>query len=88
MFEKPAEMIIHRPQYYGGLGLHSPKYKALAGFISTFLQTAANPVFRSILLHNQLYRKYVLEEEHVPGAPNQLPPYFNQCYQEGEKRNI
>ena len=76
MFEKPAEMILHRPLHYGGLGLHSPKFKAKAGFISTFLQTAANPSFRSNLLHNQLYRKYILEEADVPGVPNQLPPYF------------
>ena len=81
MFEKPAETVLHRPPHYGGLGLHSPKYKALAGFISTFLQTAANPVFRQNLLHNQLYRKYVLEEEDVTGAPNQPPPYFTQeCF--------
>ena len=80
MFEKPPETVLHRPPHYGGLGLHSPKFKALAGFISTFLQTAANPAFRSSLLHNQLYRKYVLEED-VPGAPNQPPPYFSQqCF--------
>ena len=69
-------MILFRPHYYGGLGLHSPKLKATAGFISTFLQTAANPSFRSNLLHNQMYRKHVLEEDDVPGAPNQPPPYF------------
>ena len=86
MFEKPAEMIIHRPQYYGGLGLHSPKYKALAGFISTFLQTAANPVFKPNLLHSQLYRKYVLEEDHVPGATNQPPPYLNRDFFDVIKR--
>ena len=80
MFEKPAEMILHRPLHYGGLGLHSPKFKAKAGFISTFLQTAANPSFRSNLLHNQLYRKYILEEADVPGVPNQLPPYFTEDF--------
>ena len=56
MFEKPAETVLHRP-HHGGLGLHSPKYKALAGFITTFLQTATNPTYRSNLLHNLLYRK-------------------------------
>ena len=80
MFEKPAEMILHRPLQYGGLGLHSPKYKALAGFISTFLQTAANASFRQNLLHNQLYRKHILNEDDVPGAPNQLPPYFSKDF--------
>ena len=77
MFVKPEEMVLHRPPTYGGLGLHSVKYKALAGFISTFLQTAANPAFNSSLLHTLLYRKYVLDEEDVPGVPNQLPPYFS-----------
>ena len=80
MFEKPAEMILHRPLFYGGLGLHSPKYKALAGFISTFLQTAANPSFRQNLLHNQLYRKHVLDEDDVPGVPSQLPPYLTKDF--------
>ena len=78
MFEKPAELILHRPHHHGGLGLHSPKFKALAGFITTFLQTAVNPSYISSLLHNQLYRKYVLEEDDVAGAPTQPPPYFTQ----------
>ena len=77
MFIKPEEMVLHRPPSYGGLGLHSVKYKALAGLISTFLQTAANPAYKSNLLHNLLYRKYVLDEEDVPGVPSQLPPYFS-----------
>ena len=80
MFAKPEEMLLHRPHHYGGLGLHSTKYKALAGFITSFIQTAANPSFRSNLLHNLLYRKYVLEEECVPGAPNQPPAYFTQDF--------
>ena len=40
------------------------------------MQTAANPAYRSNLLHNLLYRKYILEEDDVAGAPTQLPPYF------------
>ena len=70
-------MIIHRPHYYGGLGLHSVKYKALAGFITTFLQTAANSSFQPNLLHNLLYRKHVLLED-VPEAPVPPPPYLTQ----------
>ena len=69
MLAKPEEMILHRPASYGGLGLQHIKYKSMAGFISTFLQTAANPAFQSNLLHTLLYRKYVLEEDDVPGAP-------------------
>ena len=75
MFAKPEEMILHRPHHYGGLGLHSVKYKALAGFITTFLQTAANPNYRPNLLHSLLYRKNVLGED-VTGAPAANPPYF------------
>ena len=71
-------MVLHRPPHYGCLDLQSVKYKALAGFISTFLQTADNPAFIFNLLHSLLYRKFILEEEEVPGAPHQLPPYFSQ----------
>ena len=77
MFAKAEEMVLHCPLTYGGLCLHSVKYKALAGFISTFLHTAANPAYISNLLHTLLYRKYVLEEDDVPGVPSQLPPYFS-----------
>ena len=55
MFAKPEEMVLHRPHSYGGIGLQSVKYKALACYISTFMQTAANPNFRSSLLHQLLY---------------------------------
>jgi hypothetical protein len=68
-------MVLHRPASYGGLGLQHIKYKSMAVF-STFLQTAANPAFQSNLLHTLLYRKYVLEEDDVPGAPTKLPPYL------------
>ena len=74
---KPEEVILFRPASYGGLGMHSIKYKALAGFITTFLQTAANPSYQTSLLHNTLYRKHVLQED-VVGAPIQLPPYFSE----------
>ena len=75
---KPEEMVLHRPHNHGGLGIHSVKYKALAGLITTFLQTAANPAFRTNLLHSLLFRKFILEEDDVPGVPDQLPPYFTQ----------
>ena len=74
-FAKPEEHVLHRPHQYGGLGLHSVKYKALAGFITTFLQTAANPKFQQNLLHSLLYMKYVLGED-VPQAPDPLPPTY------------
>ena len=86
MFAKPEEMVLHRPPSYSGLGLQSVKYKALAGSISTFIQTAANPAYRSNLLHSLLYIKFVLEEDDVPGASTQVPPYFSQDFFDSIKR--
>ena len=60
MFPKPEEFIIHRPHHYTGLGLHSIKYKSIAGFITTFLQTAVNPTYQRNLLHYLLLRKHLL----------------------------
>ena len=37
MLLKPEEMIMSRPAYHGGLGVHNVKMKALAGLITTFL---------------------------------------------------
>jgi hypothetical protein len=54
-YAKPEEIVLHRPHHHGGLGLHSVKYKALAGLITTFLQTAINPSFRPNLLHNLIF---------------------------------
>ena len=68
MLIKPEEMILHRPHNQGGIGLHSVKFKALAGFITSFLQTAVQPAYRYNLLHSLLFRKHVLEEEDVPGG--------------------
>ena len=78
-FAKPEEMVLHRPHSYGGLGLHSVKYKSLAGYITTFLQTASNPSFCPNLLHSLLYRKYVLDED-IPDAPDPPPPYFSKDF--------
>jgi hypothetical protein len=69
-FAKANEMVLHRHHSYGRLGLHSVKYKAMAGFITTFLQTAANLNFQPNLLHNLLYRKLYL----VKMCPKHLTP--------------
>ena len=61
-FAKPEESVLYRPHQHGGLGLHTVKFKSLAGFITTFLQTAVNTTFRPNLLHNLLYGKHVLGE--------------------------
>ena len=75
MLSKPEEMLLHRPHHQCGLGLHSVRYKALAGYITTYLQTAANPKFIPNLLHTQLFKEHVLGED-APGVPAQLPPYL------------
>ena len=77
MLAKPEPMVLHRPHHHGGLGLHSVKYKAMAGLITTFLQTAANPAYQQNLLHSLLYKKHILCED-IPSAPNPPPPYFSQ----------
>ena len=76
-FAKPEEIVLHRPHHHGGLGLHSVKYKAMAGFITTFLQTAINPLFRQNLLHHLLFRKHVLGED-VQEAPSPPPPCLSE----------
>ena len=76
-FAKPEESVLYRPHQHGGLGLHTVKFKSLAGFITTFLQTAANTTYIPNLLHSLLYRKHVLGE-FVPEAPDPPPPYLNQ----------
>ena len=70
--------MLHRLHIQGGIGLHYVKFKAFAGFITSFLQTEVQPAYRTNLLHSLLDRKYVLEEENVPGVPTQPPPHFSQ----------
>ena len=41
--EKPSELVLFRPISYGGLGMMSPKYKALAILIRTFLELQPTP---------------------------------------------
>ena len=75
MLAKPEEMVLHRPHQQGGLGLHSVKYKAIAGYITTYLPTSANSQYIPNLLHSLLFKKHVPGKD-VPGVPDQLPPYF------------
>ena len=78
MFEKPSETVMIRPTSYGGLGVLSPKYKALASLIRSFLETAANPQFRRNQYHALLFRYHVLEDTYLPdpGFPPYYPPDF------------
>ena len=66
LLEKPAELVMCRPASYGGLGVASVKFKALAVLIRTFLETAAIPAFRHSLLHSMMFRFHVLEDLSVP----------------------
>ena len=78
MFEKPSEVIMFRPPSYGGLGILSPKYRATACLIRSFMETAANPNFRRNHYHDQLFRYHVLAETSLPdpGFPPYYPPEF------------
>ena len=75
MFEKPEELLLYRPVEEGGLGLHHIKSKALAGLISTFLQTAANPCYQQSLYHSLLYRRHCLLDDSAPDIA--APPYYS-----------
>ena len=43
--EHPEDFVLYRPRSAGGLGLHHPKYKALAELIRSFMETALHPSF-------------------------------------------
>ena len=75
MFEKPEELLLYRPVEEGGLGLHHIKSKALAGLISTFLQTAANPCYQQSLYHSLLYRRHCLLDDSALDIA--APPYYS-----------
>ena len=77
--EKPEEMIFFRPIQFGGLGLHSVKYKALASLIRTLMETAVNPSFKQNHFHTLLYRTYVLEDDSIT-RPQPLPPYYSAAF--------
>ena len=60
---KPLEIALFRPTDRGGLSLMHIKTRAQALLIRSFLETAINPMFRHNLLHEEMYRYYVLQEE-------------------------
>ena len=64
-----------RPISYGGLGVLSPKFRALACLIRSFLETAANPKFRRNLYHDHLFRYHILNENDLPDPG--FPPYYS-----------
>ena len=84
MLFKPEEMIMERPIKYGGLGILNVKYKAMAGLIRTFLETACNPKFRHSLYHELLFRYHVQDDRSIndPG----IPPFYSETFFESIKK--
>ena len=73
LLEKPGQLVIFREIEQGGLGLICIQTRATAALITTFLQTSINPTFTRNFYHNDLYRKYVLDED-IPAIV--IPPSF------------
>ena len=84
MLFKPEEMVMVRPIKYGGLGILDVKYKAMAGLIRSFLETACNPDFRHSLYHELLFRYHVQEDKSIanPG----FPPFYSASFFETIKK--
>jgi hypothetical protein len=59
LFEKPEELVMHRPRLKGGLGVHHVKYKAQAILIRSFLETALSANFIPNQYHRALYMWHV-----------------------------
>ena len=76
--EKPSEIVLYRKTSCGGLGLLNVKIRSLALLIKTFMETAANPLFRHNLYHEALYRYHILGETTLtnPG----YPPYYDKSF--------
>ena len=75
MLLKPQELIMSRPASFGGLGVHNVSMKALAGLITTFLETACNAKYRESLYHSSLFRYHILEDRSIPDPG--MPPFYS-----------
>ena len=78
MFEKPEQLVLHRPVSLGGLNLQNVKYKALATFIRSFMETAVDPRYLSNLFHKALFEHHVLGNSVMPAplVPTYFSPFF------------
>ena len=74
---KPEEMVMFRPAVWGGLGVLNVKYKAMAGLIKTFLETAGHDKFRSSLYHTLLFRYHVLQDRSIQNPES--PPFYSKA---------
>ena len=75
---KPEEMVMYRPSSFGGLGVLNVKFKAMAGLIKSFLETAGNDKFRSSLYHTLLFRYHVLLDRSIPNPG--IPPFYSKDF--------
>ena len=78
MLLKPEEIIMSRPTSFGGLSVHNVGVKALAGLITTFLETACNPKYRRSLYHSNLFRLNVLDDNSIPDPG--FPPFYSKNF--------
>ena len=75
LFEKPEELVMHRPREKGGLGVQHTKYKAMAILIKSFIETALASGFIMNMYHNALYMWHV-EGDKAMSDPGR-PPYYS-----------
>ena len=68
LLEKPSEAVMCRPSSYGGLGVYSVRYKAMAPLIFLKLQSK----FRQSVLNSIMFRFHALGNTTVPD-PGYLP---------------
>ena len=80
LLEKPAELVMHRPRFLGGLGVHHVKLKALAILIRSFIESAIIDRFDRNHYHNALYRWHVLEMTDI-AKPVDSPYYSAEFYE-------
>ena len=57
--EKPQEIVLYRSRKQGGLNIYNVKLRAMAELIKSFMDTAANPKFRTNLYHQALFHWHV-----------------------------
>ena len=78
--EYPEEMVLYRSRDSGGFGLINVKFKAMAEFIRSFLETAIVPKFHQNSYHAAQFRWNVLLERDIPD-PGKSPYLTEDMFQ-------